>query len=84
MGPKGDWTKMPGMMETVEAPDTNQKPINTLLSTAQTQYHSPAYFPHSAVVQASEAANQTDQPIRHKAQRHSTTTKPQRKRERNI
>ncbi len=68
------------MRETEVAPDTNQKPINTL-STAQSQYHSSAYFPHSAVVQASEAANQSDQPIRHKAQRHSTTTKPQRKRE---
>lgn len=84
LAPNGDWTKRPGMRETVEAPDTKQQPINTLLSTAQSHGHRPAYIPHSTAARASEAANQTDQPIRHKAQRHSMTTKPQRKRERGI
>lgn len=58
----------------MKAPDTNQKPTNFLLSTAQSQCHRPAYIPHTAAVQASDAANQTDQPIRNKAQRHSITT----------
>jgi len=66
------------MRYTVKAPDTKQQPINILLSTAQSHYPSPTYIPHAAPVLASEVANQTDQPIRNKAQRHSITTEKER------